>query len=71
MEYHGINGDLIKQYITFKRSIGYALDNNYTFKMFDRFTIEQGGDFIGLTRELADNGQKNVRTNQMLHNIKG
>ncbi|MFZ2463993.1 MAG: tyrosine-type recombinase/integrase [Caldibacillus thermoamylovorans] len=54
MEYHGINGDLIKQYITFKRSIGYALDNTYTFKMFDRFTIEQGGDFIGLTRELAD-----------------
>ncbi|GGE53528.1 hypothetical protein GCM10011391_35480 [Pullulanibacillus camelliae] len=35
MEYHGTNGDLINQYITFKRSLGYALDNTYTFKMFD------------------------------------
>ena len=55
MEFHGVNADLIKQYISFKRSLGYALDNIYTFKMFDRFTLENGVDFIGLTRELADN----------------
>ncbi len=54
MEFYGVNADLIKQYISFKRSIGYALDNTYTFKMFDRFTIDNGVGSIGLTKELAD-----------------
>lgn len=54
MEFYGVNAGLIKQYIAFKRSMGYALDNTYTFKMFDDFTIKNGADFVGLTIELAD-----------------
>jgi integrase/recombinase XerD len=54
MEFYGVNACLIEQYIAFKRSIGYALDNTYTFKMFDDFTIKNGGNFVGLTKELAD-----------------
>jgi len=53
MEFYGINASLIDQYITFKRSLGYALSNTYTFKMFDEFTIEQEVTTIGLTKELA------------------
>lgn len=55
MKFYGINACLIEQYIAFKRSMGYALDNTYNFKMFDDFTIKNGADFIGLTKELADN----------------
>ncbi len=54
MEFYGANACLIKQYINFKRSMGYALDNTYTFKMFDEFSIKNGADFIGLTKVLAD-----------------
>lgn len=54
MDFYGVNADLIKQYISFKRNIGYAFDNIYTFKMFDRFTTENGVTSIGLTKELAD-----------------
>jgi integrase/recombinase XerD len=54
MEFCGVNACLIEQYISFKRSMGYALDNTYTFKMFDDFTIKNEVNFIGLTKELAD-----------------
>jgi integrase len=54
MQYHGIYAELIEQYITFKRSLGYALENVYTFSMFDRFTVEHNVSAIGLTRELTD-----------------
>lgn len=55
MEFYGVNAGFIEQYISFKRSMGYALDNTYTFKMFDDFTIKNGANFVGLTKELADN----------------
>lgn len=54
MKFYGVNACLIEQYIAFKRSIGYAFDNTYTFKMFDDFTITNEVNFVGLTKELAD-----------------
>lgn len=54
MEFYGVNALFLKQYIEFKRNLGYALKNLYTFSMFDRFTIENGAETIGLTRELAE-----------------
>lgn len=53
MEFCGVNAFLIEQYIEFKRSMGYAFDNAYTFKMFDDFTIENGATSIGLTKKMA------------------
>lgn len=53
MKFYGINSYLIEQYISFKRNLGYAISNTYTFKMFDEFTIEQKATSIGLTKELA------------------
>jgi len=54
MEFYGVNSELIEQYIAFKRSMGYALDNIYTFKMFDEFTIQNEVKNVGLTKALAD-----------------
>jgi integrase/recombinase XerD len=54
MEFYGINACLIEQYLSFKRNMGYILQNTYTFKMFDEFTIKNNSTFIGLTKELAD-----------------
>lgn len=54
IQYQGIYAEFIEQYITFKRSLGYALKNVYTFSMFDRFTVENNVSAIGLTRELTD-----------------
>lgn len=54
MEFFGVNALFIEQYIAFKRNMGYAFDNNYTFKMFDDFTIENEVTSIGMTKELAD-----------------
>ncbi|MDD4238604.1 MAG: tyrosine-type recombinase/integrase [Desulfotomaculaceae bacterium] len=54
MEFYGENACFLEQYITFKRNMGYALKNIYTFKMFDRFTVENGATTVGLTKELAD-----------------
>lgn len=54
MKFYGVNACFIEQYIGFKRNIGYTLDNIYTFKMFDDFTIKNEINFVGLTRELAD-----------------
>lgn len=54
MEFHGINAFFIKQYIEFKRNLGYALKNTYAFKMFDRLTVDNGATTIGLTKELAE-----------------
>jgi integrase len=53
-EFYGVNAYFLEQYIAFKRSMGYAFKDIYTFKMFDRFTIENGATTVGLTRGLAD-----------------
>jgi len=54
MEFQGVHGSFLEQYIAFKRSLGYALKNPYTFAMFDRFTIDNHSDTVGLTKELMD-----------------
>jgi integrase len=53
MEFYGVNALFIKQYIEFKRNLGYAFKNNYNLKMFDSFTIDNGVTTLGLTKELA------------------
>ena len=54
MELRGINAIFINQYIEFKRNLGYAFKNTYDLAMFDRFTVENGVNSVGLTRELAE-----------------
>lgn len=59
MDFYGINALFIKQYIEFKRNLGYLLTNTSIFSMFDRFTIENDAKTVGLTRELAEKWAKN------------
>ena len=53
MEFRGVNACFLKQYIEFKRNMGYEFKNIYSFKMFDRFTIDNKVTTIGLTKNLA------------------
>src|SRR5664279_3749644 len=39
MEFIGINAPFIKQYVEFKRSLGYAFKHTNNLSMFDRFTV--------------------------------
>lgn len=54
MELRGINAIFIKQYIEFKRNLGYAFEYTYNLGMFDRFAVAHGANTVGLTRELAE-----------------
>jgi len=54
MEFYGVNAFFLEQYIKFKRNLGYAFKNTYTFKIFDRFTVANGTTTIGLTKELSE-----------------
>lgn len=54
MTFLGVNAALIQQYIEFKRNLGYLMKRPCVLKMFDRFTIKNGINTIGLTRELAE-----------------
>jgi len=54
-KYHGVYASFIEQYINFKQNLGYKfIDAEYTYALFDRFTIEHGYTTIGITKELAD-----------------
>lgn len=53
LEFSGIYGQLLKQYIEFKRNIGYRYESEYPYLDFDRFTEEQGCKSIGLTKQLC------------------
>jgi integrase/recombinase XerD len=54
-EFHGIYAGLLKQYISFKRSLGYKfVDAYFTYSLFDRMTLEREETTIGITRDLAD-----------------
>ena len=53
MEFYGVNALFLKQYIEFKRNLGYDFKKTYTFSMFDQFTIDNGVETVGLTRDLA------------------
>ena len=54
INYSGIYAPYIKSYIEFKRNLGYRFSLEYHFKDFDRFTIEQGCNIVGLTKELCE-----------------
>jgi len=53
--YQGIYATLLEQYVDFKKSLGYRFENaETTYCLFDRFTIQNGENEIGITKELAD-----------------
>lgn len=54
MQFKGINACLLKQYIEFKRNMGYKFTNIYIFNLFDQFTIENEVKTVGLTKDLAE-----------------
>jgi integrase/recombinase XerD len=54
-EYNGIYAPQIKRFINFKRSLGYKFGiEEYTLLMFDRFTIKENQEVVGLTKELSN-----------------
>lgn len=53
--YQGVYAPFIEQYIVFKKNLGYKfVDAEYTYAIFDRFSIEQELTNIGITKEVAD-----------------
>jgi len=54
MQFKGINACLLKQYVEFKRNMGYKFKNIYIFNLFDQFTIENEVKTVGLTKDLAE-----------------
>jgi len=54
-KFQGIYATLLKQFVDFKKSLGYRFENaENTYCLFDRFTIQNGETEIGITKELAD-----------------
>lgn len=52
---HGIYADLIKQYIAYKRSLGFKMEDiEERLRRFDRLTIIRGEKSIGISKELFD-----------------
>lgn len=52
---HGIYAELIAQYISHKRSLGYKMeDTDERLRRFDQLTIDRDEQTIGITKELAD-----------------
>lgn len=61
IEFNGIYAPLIRQYIDFKRNLGYKFKVEYEFAVFDRFTIENNEKVLGFTRKLIEKwGEKRV-----------
>jgi integrase/recombinase XerD len=55
MKIKGIYAPHIKQYLEFKRSLGFKLrDAEYVFAQFDRLTTTRAEQSIGITKELSD-----------------
>lgn len=54
LEFQGLYAQLIRDYIEFKRNLGYKYESEYRYRDFDRFTQEQGCMSLGLTKELFD-----------------
>ncbi len=51
---NGIYAPYIKQYIDFKKSLGFKYDTETKiFSFFDRFTISRDEKIVGITRDLA------------------
>lgn len=54
-QFLGIYASYIKQYIAFKRGLGFKYETaEIIYSIFDRFTIERGETVVGITKELAD-----------------
>lgn len=54
-KFQGIYATLLEQFVDFKKSLGYKFkDAEYTYGLFDRFTIQSGETEIGIVKELAD-----------------
>lgn len=52
---HGIYADLISQYVSHKRSLGYKMEDiEERLSPFDRLTIERGETKIGISKDLFD-----------------
>ncbi len=53
--FEGIYAIPLRQYIDFKRSLGYKFKSaEYTYHSFDQFTIQNGETELGITKSLAD-----------------
>lgn len=53
--YQGIFAPFMERYIVLKRGLGYkCVDMEYTYSMFDRFTVGENVSTVCITRELAD-----------------
>lgn len=54
-QFKGVYAPYIKQYIDFKRSLGFKYRTEATiFTYFDQFTIKRAEKSIGITRDLAE-----------------
>lgn len=54
LEFKGLYGQLLRQYIEFKRNLGYKYESEYRYRDFDHFTQDKGCLSVGLTKELLD-----------------
>jgi integrase len=55
MTFKSIYGTHIKNFIEFKRNLGFTLrDVEYVFIRFDRLVVQRGEKIVGITRELSD-----------------
>ncbi len=54
-KFQGIYATLLEKFVDFKKSLGYKFkDAEYTYFLFDRFTVQSGETEIGIAKELAD-----------------
>jgi integrase len=54
-QYWGIYAPYIRQFIELKRGLGFKyIAEEYTYRLFDQFTIQQGETEVGISRELAE-----------------
>jgi len=56
---HGIYADLIHQYVEYKRSLGFRMEDvEERLQRFDRMTVERRENTVGITKDLFDRGAK-------------
>jgi hypothetical protein len=56
---HGIYADLIHQYVEYKRSLGFKIEDvEERLQRFDRMTVERKETVIGITKRMFDEWSK-------------
>jgi integrase len=66
---HGIYADLIHQYVEYKRSLGFKMeDMEERLQRFDRMTVEYKEDTIGITKRLFDEWGKIAPLESLVNN---